>query len=117
MDRSDHSLPIRMDKALQWLEESRNSWKEKTITSKYELKKQKTAVKRARESRNFLHEELSKEKTAHHKTQDALNKKEIEIAELKARLDKADQEVEELKKKQLLRKLAGHVTTYTGIAL
>ena len=115
MDKSNDTLPARVDKALQWLEESRDSWKKKTITSKYELKKQKTAVKRARKSRDLLHEEWSKEKTAHYRTQDTLNQKEVEIVQLKAQLEKSDQQVEELKKNSLLRRLVDPVTTHTGI--
>ena len=116
MDKSDQSLPARVDKTLLWLEESRDSWKEKTITSKYELKKQKTAVKRARKSRDALCEELAKEKTAHYRAQHNLTQKEIEIATLKDQLEQSKQLVEELKKKQLLRKLAGLATTHTGTA-
>ena len=66
MDKSNDTLPTRVDKVLQWLEESRDSWKKKIITSKYELKKQKTAVRRARKSRDLLHEEWPKEKKAHY---------------------------------------------------
>ncbi len=44
-------------------------------------------MKRARESRDFLHKELLKEKKAHYK----LSQKETEIAELKTQLERANQ--------------------------
>jgi hypothetical protein len=103
MAKSKIKLPQRVDKTLQWLEGSRDSWKEKTIESKYELQKQKIAVKRARKSRDVIREELVKEQAAHYEIQNRLNKKESEIAELKMQLEQAKQQVEEFKKKQLLR--------------
>lgn len=110
-------LPTRVDKKLYWLEESRDSWKNKTIETKYELQKQKIAVKRARESRDLLQEELSKEKTDHYSDREELNQKELEIMQLKARLEKAAQDIDELKKKQLLRELADPSIILTGTAL
>ncbi len=113
---SDYFFPSRPDKTLQWLEESRDSWKEKTKVTKDDLKKQKLAVKRARRGRDLLHEELSKEKTAHYRAREELSQKDIEIAGLKTQLEKAIQQVEELKKKRLLRSLVGLTTTHTGTA-
>ncbi|WP_194847768.1 hypothetical protein [Candidatus Neptunochlamydia vexilliferae] len=98
MDKLRNELPKRIDKAIQWLEESRSSWKSKTIKSKYELQKQKIAVKRARASRDLLNKKLSEEKVSHCRAQEELAQKEIEIADLKSRLEKADQQIEELKK-------------------
>ena len=86
-NKSGNALPIRIDKTLQWLEESRSSWKEKTKTTKKELKIQKLAVKRARQSRNELHEELSKEKHTHDMTREELNQKDTEIVALKDQLE------------------------------
>jgi septal ring factor EnvC (AmiA/AmiB activator) len=100
---SDYFLSSRPDKTLQWLEESRDSWKEKTKATKDDLKKQKLAVKRARDGRDLLHEELSKEKTAHYRAKEALSQKDVEISELKTQLAKVTQQVEDLKKKRLLR--------------
>jgi hypothetical protein len=100
---SDHFLSSRPDKTLQWLEESRDSWKEKTKVTKDDLKKQRLAVKRAISGRDLLHEELSKEKTAHYRAREELSQKDVEIAALKAQLEKATQQVEELKKKRLPR--------------
>jgi len=99
----DYFLSSRPDKTLQWLEESRDSWKEKTKATKDDLKTQKLAVKRARSGRDLLQEELSREKTAHYRSREELDQKDIEIAELKTQLEKVTQQVEDLKKKRLLR--------------
>jgi hypothetical protein len=97
---SDHFLSSRPDKTLQWLEESRDSWKEKTKMTKDDLKKRTLAVKRARSGRDLLHEELSKEKTAHYRVLEELSQKDSEIAELKTQLARVTQQVEDLKKKR-----------------
>ena len=94
--------PARIDKTVEWLKESRDSWKEKAKVAKDDLKKKKLAVKRARSGRNLLQEELSKEKAAHYRVRVELSQKDAEIAELKAQLEKRTQEVEEFKKKRLL---------------
>ena len=94
-------FPARIDKTLEWLEESRDSWKKKARTAKDDLKKKKLAVKRARSGRDLIQEELSKEKTAHYRAREQLSQKDAEIAELKAQLEKRTQEVEEFKKKRL----------------
>jgi hypothetical protein len=96
-------FPARIDKTLEWLEESRDSWKEKAKVAKDDLKKKKLAVKRARSGRDLLQEELSKEKTAHYRVREQLNQRDAEIAQLKALLEKKTQEVEEFKKKRLPR--------------
>jgi septal ring factor EnvC (AmiA/AmiB activator) len=95
-------FPSRIDKTLEWFEESRDSWKEKAKVAKDDLKKKKLALKRARSGRNLLQEELSKEKTIHYRVREELSQKDAEIAELKAQLEKRTQEVEEFKKKRLL---------------
>lgn len=95
-------FPARIDKTLEWLEESRDSWKEKAKVAKDDLKKKKLALKRARNGRDLLQEELSKEKTVHYRVREQLNQKDAEIAELKIQLEKQTQEMEEFKKKRLL---------------
>jgi hypothetical protein len=95
-------FPARIDKTLEWLEESRDSWKKKAKVAKDSLKKRTLAVKRARDGRDLLQEELSKEKTAHYRAREELSQKDSEIAELKAQLEKSTKEVEEFKKKRLL---------------
>ena len=46
------SLPTRLDKALEWLTLSRDTWKEKCKETKLLLKRQTFAVKRLKEGRN-----------------------------------------------------------------
>ena len=109
----DPSNPTsRPDKTLQWLEKSRDSWKRKTKETKEELKKKKLAVKRARENRGQLEEEL---KQALYKSQEALTQKDTELENLRDQLAKANQQVEELKKKRSLHGQANPAFTHTGI--
>ena len=58
------SLPERIDKALDWLETSRDSWKNKAKIAKEELKKRTLAVKRARESKGEYKEQLEQAEEA-----------------------------------------------------
>ena len=48
----------RMDKTLEWLEHSREQWKEKCMEAKLQLKRQTLATKRVREGRADLKNEL-----------------------------------------------------------
>jgi chromosome segregation ATPase len=89
--------PTRIDKTLQWLEESRGSWKQKTQTSKAKLKTTTLALKRAREDRDKYIEKLKKQSCS---TRNQLSHKEREIAMLKKQLEQKNQEVENLKKKK-----------------
>jgi chromosome segregation ATPase len=95
------TLPERIDKTLDWLETSRDSWKNKAKIAKEELKKRTLAVKRARESRNEFKEQLEQAKEAHCMHQEELNQKTIEIEKLEKQLAEARSEIEELKKKPL----------------
>lgn len=45
------TLPLRPDKTIDWLNKSRNDWRDKTQNSKASLKVAKQAQKRARASR------------------------------------------------------------------
>ncbi len=105
------ALPKRVDKTLQWFEKSRESWKEKTKESKEELKKKTLAVKRAREGRKQAQQSLQKQRR---QAQELLIQKDCEIAQLTLRLEKAEQQVEVLKKKNLLRTQANRDFTHTG---
>jgi arginine utilization protein RocB len=88
--------PVRIDKTLQWLDESRNAWKQKTQESKAKLKTTTLALKRAREDRDKHEEKFKKERCNIRKK---LHQKDIEIATLKQQLEQAHKEVEDLKKK------------------
>ena len=45
------SLPKRIDKILDWLERSRDGWKDKCLATKLDLKKKTLAVKRQRDGK------------------------------------------------------------------
>lgn len=87
----------RIDKTVQWLAESRESWKEKTKASKAELKVTTLALKRARDDRALYSRQAKEERL---KARQELKKKDAEIEELKKRLEYADQKIEQLKKKR-----------------
>jgi chromosome segregation ATPase len=90
----------RIDKAMQWLETSRDTWKEKAKESKGELNKKKLAVKRARESRDALGHQLVEAQRVHQEVQKALEQKEKEAVALREQLEAAHQQILELKKKR-----------------
>ena len=48
---NENKLPMRMDKALQWLTISRDTWKEKCLSTKLKLKRQTFEVKRLKDKR------------------------------------------------------------------
>ena len=96
VEKTKVTPPARVDKTLSWLDESRNSWKQKTLVSKAMLKKTTLALKRAREDRDKHAEKFKKERL---NIRERLHQKDIEIAKLKQQLEQADKEVEALKKK------------------
>ena len=95
------SLPERIDKALDWLETSRDSWKNKAKIAKEELKKRTLAVKRARESNGEYKEQPEQAEEAVRTYQEELDRKASKIDKLEKQLAEAQREIEELKKKPL----------------
>lgn len=95
------SLPERIDKTLDWLETSRDSWKNKAQIAKEELKKRTLAVKRARESRDEYKEQLEQSEESRRTYQEELDQKASKIERLEKQLTEAQREIEELKKKPL----------------
>lgn len=93
-------LPERIDKTLNWLETSRDSWRDKTKATKAELKKKTLAIKRARESRDEYKGLLEKQERAFHESQDILEQKNLEIIQLQKQLAQAQEQIEEFKKKK-----------------
>lgn len=96
MDSSDKDftkIPVRVDKTLSWLKDSRDAWREKTKETKKKLKIATLGVKRARDDRDEIEKEL-------HNKDELIEQKDIEIAKLKKQLEEASQEVEKLKKKR-----------------
>jgi hypothetical protein len=97
VEKTSVAPPPRIDKTLQWLDESRNSWKQKTQVSKARLKTTTLALKRAREDRDKHTEKFKKERR---NDRARLRQKDVEIAVLKQQLEQAHEEVEALKKKK-----------------
>jgi hypothetical protein len=96
-DRESVEKPTRIDKTLQWLAISRDSWKEKTKESKTKLKIATLALKRAREHRDQFEAELEEKCRSNQKQ---LDQKDDEIAMLKNKLEQAIEEIDILKKKK-----------------
>jgi hypothetical protein len=76
----------RIDKTIEWLNQSRNSWKEKCLEAKLQLKRQNLATKRAREGRIILKSELKKLQE--------------HITALEAKLENQEQHLHDIKKKR-----------------
>lgn len=92
-------LPIRVDKALAWLERSRDIWKDKCRQTKLLLKRQTFTVKRLKEGRNAwklssiqLKEELSQSK-------DTISSLREHIKNLESQVETFRNKTTELKKK------------------
>ena len=94
------NFPDRPDKTINWLNKSRNDWKDKTQTTKAELKVVKQAQKRARQSRQEWRaqcQELEKQQSM------LVAEKSEEIINLKTKVQELEHENADLKKKYLLR--------------
>ena len=90
MDNQNQTQPnrhvlARTDKTIEWLNHSRDVWKEKCLEAKLQLKRQNLATKRAREGRMLLKSELKK-------LQEHVDK-------LEAQLEDRDKQLNEIKKK------------------
>jgi chromosome segregation ATPase len=92
-------LPTRVDKALAWLERSRDTWKDKCRQAKLLLKRQTFAAKRLKEGRNAwrlssirLKQELSESK-------DTISTLREHIKNLESQVETFRNETIELKKK------------------
>jgi|SRR5580693_4291222 chromosome segregation ATPase len=96
------NCPARPDKTIDWLNKSRDDWKDKTQMTKAELKVAKQAQKRARQSRQEWKTEcqrLEKEQTK------LLEEKSEEITSLRTKVQELEHENADLKKKYLLRQM------------
>lgn len=83
--------PVRVDKTLAWLADSRDMWKMKCKKTKLQLKRQVLAVKRLRESRD------------HWRLQNIRLKQELisstqKTSYLQSRVDELESQIEECKK-------------------
>ena len=96
------TLPLRPDKTIDWLNKSRDEWKDKTLASKASLKVAKQAQKRARVSREQWKAHCEKLRAEEAQSELKIRKREKEISELEATIAQLRQENDELKKKFLL---------------
>lgn len=87
----ENKLPHRVDKALSWLADSRNTWREKCKKAKLQLKRQTLAIKRLKESRDAWR---SQNITLKHE----LGKSSQKIFALQRRVNELESQVEESKK-------------------
>ncbi len=95
-------LPKRIDKTIQWLENSRDSWKDKCLRAKNQLKKTTLAMKRARKGRGRWRQKVQSFKELVIGKETELSKKDAENKRLKKEIDEARKEIELLKKKASL---------------
>lgn len=84
-NQSNRYTSGRIDKTIEWLNHSRDIWKEKCLEAKLQLKRQNLATKRAREGRTLLKSELKRLQE--------------HIAALEAKLENQEKNLYEIKKK------------------
>ena len=89
----------RLDRSLRWLEFSRDSWKEKCLASKLQLKIKTLGLKRARKSGDNLRLKLKAQSKNAARLQSELNGAHDEIERLKRVLASREEELADLKKK------------------
>lgn len=93
------NFPRRPDKTIDWLNKSRDDWRDKTQNSKAALKVAKQAQKRARISREQWKEHCERLKADQAIGKMELMRKNAEIARLETTIGRLKQENENLKKK------------------
>lgn len=99
---SKNRLPLRPDKAIDWLRESRDDWKEKNSSNKAALKVARQAQKRALAGRKQWKELCKELQKGQVQDEIRLKAKEEEIAKLNTKIIQLNQENEVLKKKSWL---------------
>jgi hypothetical protein len=92
-------LPARVDKALAWLERSRDTWKYKCMQTKLLLKRQTFAVKRLREGRNAWRLSTTQLKVELSLCKDTISTLQKHIKNLELQAETSRREANELKKK------------------
>ena|ERR1700760_4279548 len=97
---NEKKFPNRIDKALAWLTDSRNGWKEKCMKTKLQLKRQSFAIKRAKDGRNswkLLSATLKQELIQCEKKTLLLQQR---VDELESQVENYEKEIQVVKKKQ-----------------
>lgn len=80
------SLPLRTDKTIAWLIESRDQWKNKCLSAKLQLKRQTLALKRARDGRLQMKRLVKSLKEQNRKLELMVQTQQDQISELKKKL-------------------------------
>jgi chromosome segregation ATPase len=83
----ERGLPKRIDKALEWLAESRDKWKDKCTETKLLLKRQNFLVKRIKQSRDEW-------KLRHIRLKQALIQEKQTVSSLQRRIDELESQLE-----------------------
>lgn len=96
----EYELPKRVDKALAWLADSRDKWKEKCMETKLKLKRQMFATNRARDSRDEWRLRNVRLKQELIKSEQKINSLLSHIDELESHIDGQKQEIHQVKKKR-----------------
>lgn len=92
-------LPKRIDKTLDWLEQSRDIWKDKCLVAKLELKKKTLSVKRLRDARDKWKQQVKQVVKIVQQLKNEYKKSLADIEKLKQELAIKNSEIEALKKK------------------
>lgn len=82
-DKSEKHPPLRADKTIEWIFQSRSEWKQKCLDAKLKLKRQTLETKRARSGRQELKSSLKDARQKIEILTAELQEKEIQISELK----------------------------------
>lgn len=83
MDYQNISVPLRADKTIAWLTESRDQWKQKCLQAKLQLKRQTLALKRTREGRRQLKNLIKSLKKDNREFELIIQSQKDQISELK----------------------------------
>lgn len=81
--QSKSTTPIRADKTIAWLIESRDQWKQKCLRAKIQLKQKTLALKRVREGRSQLKNLLRSEKERNRELGLMVQTQQSQLSELK----------------------------------
>lgn len=79
-------VPVRADKTIAWLTESRDQWKKKCLQAKTQLKRKTLALKRVRDGRSQLKHLLRSEQKQNRKHALTVKTQKDQISELKKKL-------------------------------
>ena len=92
-------LPKRIDKTLDWLQKSRDVWKDKCVVAKLDLKKKTLSVKRLRDGRDEWKYRAQQATMTAQQMKSERKAFLVEIEQLKQELSRKNNEIEKLKKK------------------